>query len=726
MMLAMKQRILLAMLWLTLVSCSAGPLVASPNPSHELGVMAEVGRFDDVLTRLKEADLASTDEQAAQLVHWLERYNEHVAHYASRKLQTHEEALKKMAESVEADKLDEAIVYAVEAHATATDPEQFLEGEQIRELVSSVETRAIEDESEGQWLEAMSLYRRLNLLFDPREPYRSQVKRLEQQVRVLRIYAPETLNQMFLEAAKKNGNEDAKPPIMDDQTTWQQRLEGVRSSMMYETYRHVVDNHVDSVGYKQLLLGAIDRLSIMVQTRGMETAFATLGDKEIVERFTRRLTDIRLRCTRVNRDLSSFDASKRIEDILTSNRMTVNLPEAVMVYELTEGAVSTLDDFTAVIWPYDLQQFERNTQGVFYGVGIQIATTDNRLTVVSPLPGTPAHRAGVRSGDIITKVDDKDTSHWTLDWAVREITGPEGTKVKLTIERKTETDPLEFVLTRSRIKIESVQGWKRDESSTTGWDFYIDHDDHIGYVRISQFIPQTTDDLDDAINQMQKQGGINALVLDLRFNPGGLLKQSVDMVDRFVREGTIVSTVRVDGEVTSSFSAHIHRTHPTLPMTILVNQGSASASEIVSGALQDHQKAVVVGTRSFGKGSVQDIVQLSGGRSVLKLTTQHYQLPLGRKIHRNPDADQWGIEPDMVVEMTDQHVADAIEFRRQADILHTPDEPVDPDQPWPDVNELLEKGTDLQLEAAVLILKTKLLAASEHMARRQTANSTTK
>ena len=249
------------------------------------------------------------------------------------------------------------------------------------------------------------------------------------------------------------------------------------------------------------------------------------------------------------------------------------------------------------------------------------------------------------------------------------------------------------------------------------------------YVRVSQFIPQTDNDLRAAIDQMQREAPLNGLILDLRFNPGGLLPSAIEVSNRFIERGIIVTTEGPRGQETSRLTAKPHGTYPPFSapsasgkrIVVLINEGSASASEIVAGALQDHDVAWVIGNRSFGKGSVQDLFGLDGDKAFLKLTTQYYKLPMGHIIHRTPEATEWGIEPDLVVDMTPQEITDAIQLRQELDILRDKNDPVDPADPAKApraAQDIIDQGIDAQLEAALLVLKSCLLAQRVALAQK--------
>ena len=268
------------------------------------------------------------------------------------------------------------------------------------------------------------------------------------------------------------------------------------------------------------------------------------------------------------------------------------------------------------------------TQGSFSGIGIEITVKDRVLTVVSPIEGTPADKVGLKAGDKIVKVGDESTMDMTLMEAVKQIRGPEGTAVDLTIVREGAEKPLEFSITRGVIPLKSIR--------------YYSLSPEIGYVRISNFQGNTTKDLSTALEALEKNKELKGLIVDLRNNPGGLLSQSIAVSELFLDSGVIVTTKGRGNSHNIKASAHKEGTRRDYPIVVLVNGGSASASEIVAGALQDNKRALVLGSRTFGKGSVQTILPLSDG-SGLRLTTARYYTPSGKSIQSS------GITPDLEV-----------------------------------------------------------------------------
>ncbi|MFW6033328.1 MAG: S41 family peptidase, partial [Phycisphaeraceae bacterium] len=696
----------------------SGPDDASRAETTPLPQLAETGQFRELLQRLR----SDYGEQGGldTLIAEIERYQSHQAERLEKRQTEYDEALAEAAERTADERFEEALVSAIEARTLAADPDDLLSEESVEKLVERSEDAAEAAEAEGDWLAALSHYQLLARLYDDRATYRDDLDRASQHVRMLRLYAPAALEALYearaeeletraAESGEQDAPEEEESPASQlpdvEEESWQERLKGVTRQMLRDAMRYAVAQHISDTEYGELVRGAVDNAVVLARTEALKETFTSYDDEEAVNAFREQIEKIRQSLGERGK-LSFLDAERTIDRVLATNRQTVDLPESVLLYELAEGAMGTLDEFTGVIWPHDLEQFSRSTQGRFTGVGIRISREHGELTVDSPILGTPAYEAGIKAEDVIAEVDSRPTTRWSLERAVREITGPEGTIVTLGIRREGREGLIEFPVRRSNIEIESILGWKHDDGG--GWDYFIDPEQRIGYVRMSQFLPQTADDLDVAISGMQEDGPINGLILDLRLNPGGLLQAAIDVTDRFVGEGPIVYTANAEGEpYPDPHKAHRHRTYPDFPIVVLINEGSASASEIVSGALQDYGRATVIGTRSFGKGSVQDIVELDRRRAWLKLTTRYYMLPLGRIIHRQPDAPEWGIEPDLTVEMTPQQMADAMELRQEVDVLHRQSEHVE-DQP--EAEEILTQGVDPQLEAALLVLKTRVIA----------------
>ena len=297
-----------------------------------------------------------------------------------------------------------------------------------------------------------------------------------------------------------------------------------------------------------------------------------------------------------------------------------------------DGMMKVLDPHSVYVSPENLKEFDIGTRGKFSGIGIEISLDDGWLTVISPIPDGPASKAGVRAGDKIIEIEGESTEDMSILDAVKQLRGQKGTKVTITVLHMDSTAPEEVTIVRDDIKVPSVAGVKHLPDGD--WDFMFDKEAKIGYIRLSAFQENTIDQLDTAINKLLAQG-MKGLVLDLRYNPGGLLEAAVAIADRFLDGGTIVST-RGRSSPTRVHKAHKHGTYEHFNLVVLVNEWSASASEILAGAIQDNHRGLLLGTRTFGKGSVQALINLDDGDSgALKLTVAKYYTPSGKLIHRN-------------------------------------------------------------------------------------------
>jgi carboxyl-terminal processing protease len=306
--------------------------------------------------------------------------------------------------------------------------------------------------------------------------------------------------------------------------------------------------------------------------------------------------------------------------------------DSKLVESAINGMLAGLDPHSSYMDPKSFRDMQVQTRGEFGGLGIEVTMEDGLVKVVAPIDDTPAAKAGVMANDIITHLDDEAVQGLTLNQAVDKMRGPVNTKIKLTIMRKGADKPIEVSIVRDIIRVKSVR-WHPE-----GGD--------VGYIRITQFNEQTTDGLKQAINDLNSQLGadkVKGYVVDLRNNPGGLLDQAISVSDTFLEKGEIVSTRGRNPEETQRFNARPGDMTKGKPLIVLINGGSASASEIVAGALQDHKRATLIGTRSFGKGSVQTIIPLGAGNGALRLTTARYYTPAGRSIQAK------GISPDIEV-----------------------------------------------------------------------------
>lgn len=398
--------------------------------------------------------------------------------------------------------------------------------------------------------------------------------------------------------------------------------------------------------------------------------------------------------TKVSAETDDYEELKIFTEVLSSLQKSYVEPidNKELIYGAIKGMLNTLDAHSTFMPPSIYKEMQVDTRGEFGGLGLQIGIKENRLVVVAPIEGTPADGAGIKAGDIILKVDDYEfTKETSLLDAVSKMRGPKGTEVILMIEREANPDPLVFSLVRAVIQIKSVKSKVLEPG--------------IGYVRITQFQEKTSNDLRTAISKL-KEANIHSLILDLRNNPGGLLNSAVDVSEQFLDSGKMIVSIKSRDGRKDEYKASKSNSIGEMPLIVLVNEGSASASEIVSGALQDWRRAVILGTQTFGKGSVQTILPLSDG-SALRLTTAKYYTPKGRSIQNR------GIDPDIVVvpaeisEIKDRPIIREKDLERHLENESQPEGPVliPPAGETTGSDSAIERE-DHQLKKAVDLLKS--------------------
>lgn len=371
---------------------------------------------------------------------------------------------------------------------------------------------------------------------------------------------------------------------------------------------------------------------------------------------------------------------------LVEDQYVEKKPLKDLVYGSIQGAVSILDSHSSFMTPEEYRELQIETKGKFSGIGIEITLKDRILTVVSPIEGTPAYRMGLQAGDQIVKINGSPTKNISLTEAVKLIRGPRGTKVTLTINRHGFTHPKDFVITRATIPIRSVKARIIEGG--------------IGYIKLANFQDQTDRDLQNYLKQMAKRlKPFNGLILDLRNDPGGLLEQAVRVADEFLKSGLIVYTEGRTPHQSMRFYAHPRdKIEIPKPLVVLINEGSASASEIVAGALKDQKRAFLIGTKSFGKGSVQTIIPLEDG-SALRLTTALYYTPSGTTIQDK------GIMPDEVVKEPEIPPGKSLAKVREETLKKHMRKEGLTDKPWSQPVTDAELKQDPQLRRAVDLIR---------------------
>jgi carboxyl-terminal processing protease len=661
-----------------------------------------------------------------------------------------EEFEKRLADANTSSGIAKALRSAIELHYLSIDKSAVTSDPKMKDLLAKAEVAAHDAEQAGRMLVASELFVLVDTFLDERSTFRADTRRLSQRLEMLRLYVPERLWQMRNERALGEG-EKALPPYNPFGDDYRTKLEGIDSLTLERAVARCT-KHIQQQPLTTLLAGGLETVRTMVTTTDLQAVFPEFANdsarKEMIEFIDRQMADLD---KKPSSDISLTRAV--LEKLREVNNRTLKIPDTAIYHEFGNGVTSRLDEFSAIIWPDDLARFNKSTQGRFVGIGVQIENDERQnVKVVTPLEGTPAQRAGIHPGDLITKVDGRNIFGLSLDQVVDVITGPENTQVVLTMERPVDvaksdsatpdsakpdsakpdsnkpdadkadkpkdspapkTTEYAVTLTRSIINVATVKGWRREGAAEDAWEWFIDRESQIGYVRITQFSDNTSRELDAAVRKMKKDG-LRGLVVDLRFNPGGLLDQAVRIVRKFVDvpQGLVVAGQEASGAIVNAeYTEPTKATLAHLPIVVLINEGSASASEIVSGALSVYARqgdvdAIVLGARSFGKGSVQNVWPLSAN-ALMRLTTQYYILPDKSIVHRKPGAKTWGVEPTLKVEMLPKQSSEAILLRRDADVIPLDENGVATAAKVPDPTDLLTKGMDLQLESALLLLKAR-------------------
>ena len=324
-------------------------------------------------------------------------------------------------------------------------------------------------------------------------------------------------------------------------------------------------------------------------------------------------------------------------------------PPKDLIYGALEGMLGGLDDYSQFMDPESYNEIKVETKGEFGGIGIEIGIRDKMLTIIAPMDGTPAEKVGLKAGDKIIKVEGKSTKDMKLSGAVKVLRGKPGTKVEITVSREDEEKPLDFTIVRSIIKLKSIKSAKILENG-------------VGYVKLVEFQEKTPQDLRNHIFRLKKKA-MKAFILDVRNNPGGLLDTAYEVSEIFLPKGAVVVSLKGRSSRQSKvYKSRGNKSFTDFPMVVMVNKGSASASEIVAGAIQDNKRGAIVGTSTFGKGSVQTVIPLRDG-SAVKLTTASYYTPSGNSIHEK------GITPDVEVELKDEKETPDSQLRAAIDFL---------------------------------------------------------
>jgi carboxyl-terminal processing protease len=558
---------------------------------------------------------------------------------------------------------------------------------------------------EADWFDALYAYSSLGELEPANPAYRRLDKVVRRHVRIVGLYGDGSHSEDDGAAGTESPEEGEEEAAATNDIDWRELVRGVDADMVKSAISQMEEFYVTPVDYRKVAAGALTSIRVLAETPQATHSFPALGDKEKKAKFVAAITRQEKLIAQRDR-LDHLDLQLALNDVLRAARH-VNVPPEVIAMEYGEGMLDELDKFSSMVWPNDVDDFRKQTMGTFFGIGIQISKEEGEpLRVVTPLPGSPAYEAGIQTNDLIVEVDGKSTEPVNLDKLVRMITGPKGTYVKLKIKRAGVVQPIDVSVKRDEIIIQTVKGWQMKGEGQ--YDFVLDEDSGIGYIRLTQFTDQTAADLRAALNDLRAKG-VHSVVLDLRFNPGGLLRSARDVADEFLDGGTVVST-RGRQTHKAELNATGRGDYERGELVVLVNRFSASAAEIVSGALKDYHRAVILGERSFGKGSVQNVIPIRRHDAYLKLTTAYYYLPSGRLLHRKENGesdDNYGVAPDVEVLLTPKQMNRWLDIRRKTDLLQE----VEPEALAADLEEQFD--ADLQLQTAVLLLKLRQIKAGQ-------------
>ncbi|MBN1807133.1 MAG: S41 family peptidase [Sedimentisphaerales bacterium] len=501
----------------------------------------------------------------------------------------------------------------------------------IEQTVEQAKEYATELELKAKWFDAyQQCYSKLMLIYKDNDMYCD--------------YAEQLLEKVDIAASLQDN------PCQ----TCQDRCEGIDEKMFINTVNFLDSNYVSIIDYNSMAIKGINRCKLLVEV--ISNPHIELKDKINNKRCKAFLSALTAISDELNRSQESADKDKltdifeRILAINESRHEGMGLPPALLIMQFSKGALSSLDPYTVIYWPNQAEKLEKQLNNKFTGIGIRFSKETESPRILSVLPDTPAYQSGIEAGDIIEAVNGIAMNQMSAECVAESIAGPEGTQVTLTIRHEGQDDTIDITLRRSSIVIPSIQGWQRSE--TGQWQYMIDSHNKIGYIRISCFDSMTVEDFETILTQLENQG-LNGLILDLRHNPGGLLNGAIEIADMFIEEG-LIARIQPRFGMPTYLSANKENTHSDYPLVVLINGSTASSAEILSGILQEpkHNRAIIVGERSYGKSSVQSIVSHLGEGAKLKYTTAYYYLPSGEKIknrctNRKTTDEDWGVLPQV-------------------------------------------------------------------------------
>ena len=672
----------------------------SNNTDSIKAAAAEIykGNFGAAEEIVKQAD--SNNPASTAILEVISQYNQIQQSKQQAKKQTYEKKLaelekfKTQAETNEPNLLDVfAVIVRVQEAADENDKAKILEDPFVKNTIARAQKIAADYESKGEWIDALLYcYSWLAVIDENNKAYSDKKEQLEEKAIV-------------------------KVSLLDSPCeTSTERYEKIKPEMFIRSLDVLEYSYVEPFYYSNMTDKAMKRCRYLAEAISLWKSFDSESfkikfEKDQIPQFISGLSSLEKEYKAETVSLNKDQFIKLFRHILALNSATMKLPEQIIVWHFADACMGTLDPHTMIIWPKEAEDFEKNMTNEFTGIGVEISKQDGLLKAVSLVPDTPAYNSGLDAGDIIEAVNGESTKEMSITCAVSKITGPAGTKVMLSVRRPDEEKTRDIEITRAKIIVPTTHGWCRDDSG--GWLYFVDDKSKIGYVRVTQFSANTAADLDSVITQLENSG-MRALIIDLRYNSGGYLQSAADITDLFVEKGIIVSTQPRVGLPTWE-TAKKRGTHPNYPLVILINSNSASASEIVAGALADRtfSRAVLVGQQSYGKGSVQTITVYPGDGAQLKYTIAYYHLPSGQRVNDRWAMEKlgkknWGIMPDVKIELTSDEIKKMLDMERDNDVLAAANH--DQNKQKLTRHNLAETlDADSQLAVAVLVAKTKLI-----------------
>ncbi len=657
--------------------------------TKSLAKLIYTGKFQQVEKICSSQPTTSRNCLLSEICDWVAKYQKIIEQAKKHRHEIYKEDIKRAKEYLAKGDLEKALTAIRKARFYTDDVKSFMKLKCLARITKQAKQKASEYLKKHEWLKAGNIYAELSGIYKDDEQYDKLVEDCAKRVKFQSLYKPKG--------------------------DWKDELKGIRIEIM-EVALYIEQFYVEKPDFHKMAISGLQTIRIMTEIPKLADVFAGFKNKKATEQFSQqidKLIDQVNQQYKLKKKFTKKEFWQAFLKLVTINQDTIELPDALIIKEFYDAALDVLDPFTNIIWPAEVDNFVKHTTGRFSGVGIQIAMENNKLKVITPIPGTPAYKANIMPGDLIVSINGESTEGITIDQAVRKITGPAGTKVVLGILHPFADKPVDVPLIRDTIIIHTVKGFKRDTDNR--WEYFVDPKDKIAYIRITSFTDSTVPELIKAINEIQKRSA-KGLIIDLRFNPGGTLRSAVRTVDLFVSKGTIVST---RGRNVEPWAGKAHpQVITNIPIIVLVNNYSASAAEIVSGALKDYRRALIVGERTFGKGSVQNVIGLLNDSCRLKLTTAYYYLPNGKCIHKKSKRSKdWGVNPDVVVKLTPNELRDIIEIQRQSEIVKQ----VNGKKPLPittkptttqakDDSKKKRKypPVDIQLQAAITIMKARL------------------